>query len=300
MRPSALVALALLACAAACGRARVPPPGPPVASTCAPAGRWIDPSTGFAVPFQEVVAGAAAARIVLLGEDHDDPAVHRWQLHTIAAIAGTVPVALGLEMLPRRAQPALDRWVAGVTTRETFLAESDWRRTWGFAPDLYWPILDFARMHRTPVVALNVERSLVGRVAAVGWANVPSDAREGVSTPAPASPAYRDALSQAWHAHAGSHDDPAAFERFVEAQLTWDRAMAEALRHAVAANPGRTVAALLGRGHVEHGFGVPAQLAALGETPPRVLVAWQPARDCAQLVPGVADAVFGLDGALDE
>jgi hypothetical protein len=51
----------------------------------------------------------------------------------------------------------------------------------------------------------------------------------------------------------------------------------------------------MGRGHVEHGDGVPAQLAALGAPRPVVLVPWAAERPCEELVSGLADAVFGIE-----
>jgi uncharacterized iron-regulated protein len=254
-----------------------------------PAGRWIDPTTGFAVTLPDLIGRGVRARVVLLGEDHDRAEEHRWQLHAAAALAGALDVVLGMEMLPRRAQAALDRWVAGESDFATFLRESDWARVWGFDPGLYGPLLDFARMHRVPIRGLNVSRALVARVAREGWVAVPVAEREGVSTPAPAPTAYRERLHDAWAAHA--HGD---FDRFVEAQLTWDRAMAEAIAAALAEHPSAVVVGLVGRGHLEHGDGVPRQLAAIGAPRPLVLVPWDPTRDCAELTPDVADAVFGV------
>jgi uncharacterized iron-regulated protein len=281
-----------------CGRARVPAPPPAPPSPCAPAGRWINPRTGFAVAMPDVVAPAAGSPVVLLGEDHDRRAHHRWQLHVVAAIAGRArDVTLGFEMFARRVQPALDRWVSDGTDEDAFLTEVGWKQGWGGDPGLYWPLFHFARMHRVRMLALNVDRSLVRGVATAGWDGVPAADREGLSTPAPAGPAYRARLAEAWRAHgpAGSAADPAALDRFVEAQLVWDRAMAEGIAAALARRPDSVVVALMGRGHIESGDGVPAQLAALGVPRPLVMIPWEPARDCSELVPGVADFVFGVD-----
>ena len=57
----------------------------------------------------------------------------------------------------------------------------------------------------------------------------------------------------------------------------------------------RLVVAILGMGHVEHAHGVPHQLAALGVTGTVGLLPWDADRPCEDLVPGVADAVFGVD-----
>ena len=114
------------------------------------------------------------------------------------------------------------------------------------------------------MAALNVERSLVAAVAKVGLDAIPQDRREGVGTPAPPSAAYRDRLLAVF----GHHRHPAAAtkraERFVAAQSTWDRAMAEALA-AAHARPGAPMAVgIVGRGHAEYGDGIPRQLDALG------------------------------------
>jgi membrane-associated protease RseP (regulator of RpoE activity) len=86
-------------------------------------------------------------------------------------------------------------------------------------------------------------------------------------------------------------DDP-GFQRFMDAQLTWDRAMAEAL---AGFGDRALVIGVVGSGHLEGGHGVPHQLAALGVPNSAVLLPWDQGRDCSQLlVPGLADAVFGV------
>ena len=269
-----------------------------IAAPCVPAGRWIDPRTGHAVALPDVVTRAVAARIVLLGEDHDRAVHHRWQATTTAAIAGRAAhTTLALEMFPRRVQPALDRWVAGDIDADRFLAASEWRHVWGFDPETYWPIFALARGFGIPMRALNVDRTLVRRVAEHGWARVPDADREGVPTPSPASPAYRARLADAWRAHPGHGGpiDDVAFDRFVESQLVWDAAMASALRAVVAERPDAVVVGIVGRGHVEHGDGIPAQLRAMGAPEPLVAVPWDRERPCDDLDTGVADVVFGID-----
>ena len=290
--------LAALVVAAGCTAPRpsIALPGTP--SSCVPVGRWINPRTGYAVALPDVVEHAASARVILLGEDHDRAAHHRWQANLTAAIAGRVPrVVLGLEMFPRRVQPALDRWGAGDTNEARFLIESDWDRVWGFDFALYRPLLELAHMHRIALRALNIERGLVRRVATVGWASVPDAEREGVPTPSPASPAYRTRLTEAWRAHQplGRPADDAALDRFVEAQLVWDASMAAAIRAALDERPDTVVVAIVGRGHAEYGAGIAAQLRAMGVPRPFVLVPWGRDRPCTELDPDVADFVFGLD-----
>jgi hypothetical protein len=85
------------------------------------------------------------------------------------------------------------------------------------------------------------------------------------------------------------------FVRFVEAQLTWDRAMAGSRE-----NPEALVVGVLGRGHVEHGYGVPHQLADLGEDSVAILLPVEKGNACEALEPHVADAVFVVAPSDDE
>ena len=239
---------------------------------------------------------------MLLGESHDSHEHHRWQLQTLAALHARHPdLVIALEMLPRRAQRALDRWVSGELDEAQFLQESGWREAWGFDAALYLPIFHFARMNRIPLVAVNVDRGVMRAVAEQGLAAVPPAGREGVGDPAPALPAYEQMLFESWRDHlppgeghgARGRNDP-EFRRFLESQLLWDRAMAQGIAEAAARHPRAVVAALMGRGHVVHGWGVPQQLLALGRPAPLTLLPFDRQDDCATLADGLADAVFGV------
>jgi uncharacterized iron-regulated protein len=171
-------------------------------------------------------------RVVLLGESHDRDEHHRWQLQTIAALQARHPaVVLGFEMFPRSSQPALDEWREGRLGEAEFLDKSRWTDVWGMPPALYLPLFHFVRMNRVPMVGLNVDRDLVARVAKEGWAQIPEADRAGLSTPAAASPAYREWLSEVYRAHSKEDENGSdGLERFIEAQLVRDRAFAEAIR----------------------------------------------------------------------
>ena len=284
---------------------------------CTDPGRWLDPGTGSPLEFQALVPQWAERSVILLGESHTSTEDHAWQLQVLAALHGrTANMVIGFEAFPRRVQPVLDRWVAGELTRRQFLEQAEWDQVWGFPSSLYQSLFDFARMNRIPMVALNVERKLVQRVGKEGWASVPPGEREGLGDPASASDEYVSALAEVFALHkrkddaTGSEeakppnaDDP-AFRHFIEAQLTWDRAMAEALATARSRHPTPIVVGILGRGHVEYGYGVPHQLSALGVTDVAALVTWAADRDCGELRSpagtAVADAVFVVAAESDD
>jgi len=295
---------------------------PPKTAACLVTGQWFDPADTSpdtsVIPMDQLIARMRDKDIVMLGETHVSPDHHRWQLQTIAQLYAQRPdMILGFEAFPRRVQASLKRWVAGELTQQEFLQQSDWDTVWKYDPGLYMELFQFARLNRIPMVALNVDQSLIRAVSKNGWKNVPDTQRLGVGDPAPASPAYLQMLGEVYGLHgqegkkngppkAPARQDP-EFARFVDVQLTWDRAMAEAIDSAL--NLARTaqrdprVVAIIGSGHVEYAYGVPAQLAALGQTDMAVLSPWDPQRACADLQDAratpVADAVFAIAQSIE-
>src|SRR5665647_1540758 len=178
------------------------------ARVCVPAGAWVIP--GSRKKQEGVLKTLAKHDVLLLGESHAEAEHHRWQLHTIAALFGYRPdMVLGFEMFPRSVQPVLDRWTKGELDEAAFLREVDWPQIWGLDAELYMPLFHFARMHRLPMLALNVGRETNRLVAQRGLA-VPDSEREGVGVPAPASTSYRDRLFESLQAHQAEGTAPNA------------------------------------------------------------------------------------------
>jgi uncharacterized iron-regulated protein len=265
-------------------------------------GAWFDPRRG--VECKDAIATLGTHHVVLLGETHSDPVDHRWQLQTIETLFGLRPeMVLGFEMFPRRVQPVLDRWARGELNETAFLDEVDWPRIWGFDAQLYLPLFDFARKHRLPMVALNVDRETSRRVAMQGLASTPQVERENVGDPAPASPRYRECLFGWFKNHPAGREGATAtsprFEGFVRAQLFWDRAMAEAIAGVRRDRPRALAVGIMGRGHIEYGDGVPHQLAAMGIDNVATALPWPIDTDCPPHDPSIADLLCGVAPAED-
>lgn len=253
----------------------------------------------------ELLDEAARLDIVLLGEHHADPDHHQWQLQTLAALHLLRPnMAIGFEAFPRRLQSVLDQWIAGELTQRQFLERAQWSKVWNFPAELYLPLFNFARLNRIPILALNVERTLTEEISRKGWDAIPAAQLEGVSRPAAAPREYEDYLFDVFKQHARgkegvpSRSDP-GFRHFVESQLTWDRAMAEALASRVktARAPQPLVVGIMGAGHVRDGHGVPHQLRDLGLTRIAALLPLESDTPCSEISPRLADAVFALPAA---
>ena len=267
------------------------------ADSCPSLGAWSTPANASHLTQRQAIEELSERRIVLLGESHDNAAHHRWQLATIAALhAKGGPLALGFEMFPRSAQPVLDEWVEGRLGEKEFLEKVQWERVWRFDSSLYMPIFHFARQHRLPMVALNVDHELIRKVRKEGWNNVPASVRQGVTDPAPPPPGYIKVLTDIFEQHSSSHNETeekkTAIGRFIDAQLTWDRAMAEAALKG--AEKGRLIA-IIGAGHLANKFGVPHQLTALGQTDVATVIPVNQEDGCKDITPQFADLVFGVD-----
>ncbi len=110
-------------------------------SNFVPLNGWFDVKSGH--PIDNAPATLAKNRVILLGEQHDNPEHHRWQLETLAAVVRLRPgLVLGFEAFPRRVQASLDRWSRGELSSTAFLREVEWSRIWGFDPELYLPLLN--------------------------------------------------------------------------------------------------------------------------------------------------------------
>jgi uncharacterized iron-regulated protein len=257
---------------------------------CPAPGQWWQ--SHQVVSNSSILTQAATHQVVLLGEQHDAVEHHRWQLHTLAGLHALHDnMVIGLEMLPRRAQPALDDWVAGHLTEDELLEQTHWNESWGFDATLYLPILHFARVQQIPLVALNISSALRQRLVSEGFSNVPAEQRHEIPAPQPPSDAYEERLKEAFDQH-DMGDNPEMFDRFTQAQLSWDIAMAKAL--ADASDNGTLVVGLMGLGHVLYDDGVAHQLNGLGVDRTFSLLPWEPTA-CETPDPDAADAVFILN-----
>lgn len=278
---------------------------------CVPVGKWLEVNNHSTISQPALLKRVTQSKVVLLGEDHDNPQHHRWQLQTIAKLQAIQPnMALGFEAFPRRVQPILDRWIKDELTEKEFLKAVDWETIWNYNPKYYMPMFQFARMNKIPLYALNVDRELIRKIGQIGWENIPENERLGVGDPAPPSQDYKDALAEIFSQHSkGGHGhgdtkngekspefDPSSdrFQRFIQSQQVWDRAMAEIAYQGVTKDSVKMFVAVLGAGHIMGGYGVPHQLKDLGINKVTGLLPWDGGIGCEQLEPGLADYVFGM------
>ncbi|MBI4613944.1 MAG: ChaN family lipoprotein [Planctomycetes bacterium] len=206
----------------------------------------------------DVALRLGRSRAVLVGEEHDNPTHHEIELRVLALLHAADPkIAVGLEMLPRSAQGALDDFLALQSDEAEFLSRVDWQRTWGFDYAFYRPALDFARDHGLPVLALNAPADVTRRVSREGLSALTKEQRSRIAREIDTTvESHRRRFARMTGGHPG-HGDP---ERMYEAMCVWDETMAETAAAFLASRPGWRIVVLAGNGHVEHGDGIPDRI----------------------------------------
>lgn len=265
-----------------------------------PRGAWLDPASGATLAQDDVLRRAASTQAVLLGESHTVYEIHRWQLQVATVLHFLNPnIAIGFEMFPRKVQPVLDEWTAGYLSTGEFLRAVDWSAVWGYDAELYLPLFHFCRQQQIEMLALNCHRPLVTRVGKEGWAAIPEEDRDGLTPSADATAAYRQYLFDVTGGtgaprQATPASDP-AFDRFVRAQQTWDRAFACNIARVLERPDPPLVIGIIGQGHLAYGHGTPYQLRDLGVANTTVLLPTFDADHDARKLSGMANAIFRLD-----
>lgn len=208
--------------------------------------------------------------VVFVGEQHDDPATHRFEAALLAALgrrAGNVIVSL--EMFERDVQPLLDDHAIGRVAEADFLAGA---RPWRNYADDYRPLVRMAAARRWPVVAANVPRPLASAVSRGGWAaldTLPDAHRRWYAARRECAPEgeYFRRFGEAMGGmgrHGAGADTAAAratVERFYQAQCIKDETMAESIVRARQAWPGWMTIHYNGGFHSDHRLGTVERLA---------------------------------------
>ncbi|MES2459714.1 MAG: ChaN family lipoprotein [Armatimonadota bacterium] len=227
----------------------------------APDARWrvMETSEGRDITWRGMADRLARANLVFAGEFHDDPQTHRAELALLETLSGAwkQSLSLGMEMLERDAQPALDAYLAGKTD-EAALKKTV--KLWpNYATD-YRPLVEYARAEKIPVLASNAPGPLVKRVGKEGLAPVLESLTEAersliaATVNAPSGDVYEKRFGSVMGAgHGDRRMDAAMVRRFYEAQCVRDDTMAETVSRALDA--GRKVLHVNGAFHSDAGLG---------------------------------------------
>ncbi len=214
--------------------------------------------------FARIIDDLADSRVVYVGETHTDYGSHLLQLQIIQALYGRDPdLAIGLEMFPRSSQQALDDYIEGrISTEREFIKASRYYSVWGYDYRMYRDIIAYARKHRIPLVALNLDKQIVSQVFRSGCTDG-LDESQLAQVAAERDldlPGYRKRLREI-HARHQRSPHGSDFKGFFQAQSMWDETMAESIVNYLRRYPDRRMVVLAGTGHVYRDSAIPPRVA---------------------------------------
>ncbi len=212
----------------------------------APAARAQDAA---AAPAPAVQAGGA--KVLLLGEVHDNPDGHRARFALLQArVANGWRPAIAMEQFDRERQPDLDRARreckdAACVVAMAAPAKAGW--TWEY----YAPVIDLALREHLPLLAANLSRTDAAKIV-----------EHGFDTPVPPE-ILQPQVEEVRSGHCGALPED-MLAPMATAQVARDIAMADVMAGALAAPGNDGVVLIAGNGHVRRDFAVPAWLRARG------------------------------------
>jgi uncharacterized iron-regulated protein len=254
-----LIALALLSsCTGGAPRNPEPDPAPEPVSAHPLSGRVWDARRARFVERDQLIAEAASADHVLLGEVHVNPHHHTAQAAVLEALVarGARP-AVVFEMMEVDQQGAIDalraegRPSADEIAAATRFAERGW--DW----PLYRPLVELALQHDLPILAGNSAAAETRLVMMEGQSAIDDERRQRLGLDRPLTPGAQAALEDIMvESHCG-HASREFAVRLVDAQRLRDGTMADVMLGA----EGAATVLITGSGHARRDHGVPLYLA---------------------------------------
>ena len=170
------------------------------------------------------------------------------------------------EMFDLTQQPYLDGWDAHRLTTDALLEKTDFQRHWGTYSVMYEKILRWSLSEGVPCLALNAPPDLSHKLAQGQILDEPE--RQLLPTgyhPLPGGyEHFAEQMTQ--NPHGGAN-----LENFYKAQLLWDQTMATRIVSFLASHADGKLVVLIGRGHVEAGYGVPSFVSQKTDAPQLVV-----------------------------
>jgi len=254
-----LPALLLTACTAMTPLGNPETPYPPAREP--QAGDLFHVPTGTYLTEQQFLDLTTEARIIYLGETHDNPAAHRMQAKVLQHLARRYPgqLALGGEMFTPAQQQALDRWITGEFSEKEFLKAADWQSTWQMDFAYYREVMNIARDFKVPVIGLNAKKDLVRAIGRNLPESLPEEQQRQIPELDLGDP-YQAALVEA--IYSGHSAGNAMLDGFQRVQTLWDETMANNIANYLQSPAGKDkrMVVIAGGNHIRNGFGIPRRV----------------------------------------
>ena len=210
-------------------------------------------------PLTQTMAQIDDARVILVGETHTRWDHHLVQLEVLKLLyQKSAKLAIGVEWFQQPYQKHLDAYVAGEITEQEMLHLTGYFLRWRYDYRLYRPIIQYAREHKIPIIALNASRELTNALSKSGFDDLPAELKDQLPQSYDWSDKdYEKRLRIVFDMHP---EYSGKFEDFLRGQLTWDESMAGRAAQYLDKNPETRLLILAGSGHIAYGSGIPNRI----------------------------------------
>ena len=207
-----------------------------------------------------IIPELAKDRVVYVGEAHTAYGHHLSQLDIIRRLHEIDSnIAIGLEFFQQPFQQYLDDYIAGKLDEKEMLRKTEYYIRWAYDYRHYKPILDYAKEHGIPLIALNLPKEITRKVGTEGMDALTDEERAQIPDDIDESNAlYKKRIKAVFYQH--PHGEGRSFENFMQVQLLWDEGMAEQTAKYLLKNPKRQMVVLAGIGHLADGTGIPQRV----------------------------------------
>jgi len=206
--------------------------------------------TGLTVSVEQMIDTVSGARVIYIGETHDNIEAHRVQLEVIRRLQEKFPgrISVGMEMFRRSAQDDLDRWHQKNLTDKQF--HKLFRKNWGHGYGLYQPIFEYLKANAIPLIGLKSSRAMEQKFREGG------PGQEGLPE-IDLNDEYHKAFSMSLFGGNDTHTD--VVSKPYQMLVLWEESMAETVARFLKdeQNRDRKLVVLAGGFHVQYGYGIP-------------------------------------------
>lgn len=208
------------------------------------------------VSFAQMMADLQSSEVTMVAETHDNKKHHELQLDIIRSfLSKKTPLAIGLEMFQTDYQKQLDDWIEGSLPEQNF--KEVYAKNWSYDWPLYRELFIFARDNRIPMVALNVPKGIIFKVAKKGFESLTPEERKNLplGVTCDINKPQTEFLKKTFEGVFGHEAKGQLFTYFCEAQAVRNSGMALIIANNQKRHPGRKLVAIAGTWHaVKHGI----------------------------------------------
>jgi len=215
-------------------------------------------NTGLLTDKATLLKFIKGAKVIYVGETHNNMAAHEVQLEVIKMLKdANIDFVVGMEMFKRKFQDVLDQWSAGTIEEKEFIKDTHWHDEWGMDFRLYRDILIYLRDNKIPIAGLNITTKLRkefrdGKTSSEDIKEIPKiDYSDEL---------HKEFLTRIFQGH--SHMPKEHMKKFYSVQCLWEEYMAESISRYISSPEGekKKMVVLCGGGHIIFDFGIPKRV----------------------------------------